>query len=35
MLKSFRREVTDSSFTRAFDRYLAKRVLDNKGENTE
>ena len=35
MLKSFRREVTDSSFTRAFDSYLAKRVLDNKGENTE
>lgn len=35
MLKSFRREVTDSSFTRAFDSYLAKRVLDNKGENTK
>lgn len=35
MLKSFRREVTDSSFTRAFDGYLAKRVLDNKGENTK
>ena len=35
MLKSFRREVTDSSFTRAFDSYLAKRVLDNKGENTD
>ena len=35
MLKSFRREITDSSFTRAFDSYLAKRVLDNKGENTD
>ena len=27
MLKSFRREVTDNSFTRAFDSYLAKKVL--------
>ena len=26
MLKSFRREVTDSSFTRAFDSYLAKTL---------
>ena len=35
MLKSFRREVTDSSFARAFDKYLSKRILNNKGENTD
>lgn len=35
MIKNFRREVTDSSFARAFDKYLSKRILNNNGENTD
>lgn len=35
MIKNFRREVTDSSFARAFDKYLHKRKSDNNGEDTD
>ena len=35
MIKNFRREITDSSFARAFDKYLSKRILNNNGENTD
>ena len=35
MIKNFRREVTDSSFARAFDEYLSKRILNNNGEDTD
>ena len=35
MIKNFRREITDSSFARAFDNYRFKRILNNNGENTD
>ena len=35
MIKNFRREVTDSSFARAFGKYLSKRISNNNGEDTD
>ena len=35
MIKNFRREITDSSFARAFDKYLSERILNNNGEDTD
>ena len=35
MIKNFRREVTDSSFARAFGKYFSKRISNNNGENTD